>query len=243
MATPKIISIEGGIGAGKTTIIEHLEKIYKNDATVQFIREPVSIWESIQDNKGENILQKFYKDAAKFAFTFQVMAFVTRLSMIRKIVKENPACKMIICERSLDADRNIFAKMLFDDGLIDDIHYKIYLKFYEEYKDDFKLDGIVYINADAEVCSQRIRKRARGGEESVPLDYLKNCQRYHDAWLDALPEGMVLNIKTNEDVSYNGDQGSVWLEEIQEYVSEILNKDRSIFERIADVILENGLVY
>jgi deoxyadenosine/deoxycytidine kinase len=163
MATPKIISIEGGIGAGKTTIIEHLEKIYKNDATVQFIREPVSIWESIQDNKGENILQKFYKDAAKFAFTFQVMAFVTRLSMIRKIVKENPACKMIICERSLDADRNIFAKMLFDDGLIDDIHYKIYLKFYEEYKDDFKLDGIVYINADAEVCSQRIRKRARGG--------------------------------------------------------------------------------
>jgi hypothetical protein len=54
---------------------------------------------------------------------------------------------------------------------------------------------------------------------------------------------MVLNIKTNEDVSYNGDQGSVWLEEIQEYVSEILNKDRSIFERIADVILENGLVY
>lgn len=243
MAYPKIISIEGGIGAGKTTIIEHLEKIYKNDGTVQFIREPVSIWESIQDNKGENILQKFYKDAAKFAFTFQVMAFVTRLSMIRKIVKENPDCKMIICERSLDADRNIFAKMLFDDGFIDDIHYKIYLKFYDEYKDDFKLDGIVYINADAEVCSGRIQKRARGGEESVPLDYLKNCQRYHDAWLDALPEGMVLNIKTNEDVSYNGDQGSVWLEKIKEYVSEILNKDRSVFERIADIILENGLVY
>ena len=243
MVSPKIISIEGGIGAGKTTIIEHLEKLYKNDATVQFIREPVSIWESIQDDNGENILQKFYKDAAKFAFTFQVMAFVTRLSMIRKIVKENPQCKMIICERSLDADRNIFAKMLFDDGLIDDIHYKIYLKFYEEYKDDFKLDGIVYINADAEVCNERIRKRARGGEEGVPLEYLKNCQKYHDEWLDSLPEGMVLNIKTNEDVSYNGDQGTVWLEEIQKYCNEVLNKDKNVFDIFECFMEENGLIH
>jgi deoxyadenosine/deoxycytidine kinase len=243
MSSPKIISIEGGIGAGKTTIIEHLETIYKNDATLKFIREPVSIWESIQDDNGENILQKFYKDSEKYAFTFQVMAFVTRLSMIRKIVKENPECKMIICERSLDADRNIFAKMLFDDGLIDDIHYKIYLKFYEEYKDDFKLDGIVYINADAEVCSSRIQKRARGGEESVPLEYLKNCQKYHDEWLDSLPEGMVLNIKTNEDVSYNGDRGTVWLEEIQKYINEVLNKDKNVFDIFECFMEENGLIH
>lgn len=243
MAPPKIISIEGGIGAGKTTIIEHLEKLYENDPSVKFLREPVSIWESIQDSSGENILQKFYKDSAKYAFTFQVMAFVTRLSMVRSIVKDYPACKMIICERSLDADRNIFAKMLFDDGLIDDIHYKIYLKFYEEYKDDFKLDGIVYINADAEVCDKRIQKRARGGEEGVPLEYLKNCQKYHDDWLDALPEGMVLNIKTNEDVSYDGDQGSVWLEEIQSYVNTVLSKNKSFFMRFAEIILESGLVF
>jgi deoxyadenosine/deoxycytidine kinase len=236
MACPKIISVEGGIGAGKTTIIEHLENMYMNDNTVKFLREPVSIWESIQDSTGENILQKFYKDTKKFAFTFQVMAFVTRLSMIRKIIKENPDCKVIISERSLEADCHIFAKMLFDDGLIDEINYKIYLKFYEEYKDDFKLDGIIYINADAEICNERIKKRARGGEESVPLDYLKNCQKYHDDWLDNLPEGMVLNIKTNEDVSYNNDQGVVWLEEIKGYIEEITTEEKDLFNIILESI-------
>lgn len=232
MASPKIISVEGGIGAGKTTIIEQLENLYKDDETVQFLREPVSIWESIQDSSGENILQKFYKDTKKFAFTFQVMAFVTRLSMIRKIIRENPDCRVIICERSLEADRHIFAKMLFDDGNIDEIHYKIYLKFYDEYKNDFKLNGIVYINADAEICSERIKKRARGGEESVPIEYLRNCQRYHDDWLDNLPEGMVLNIKTNEDVSYNNDQGIIWLEQIKDYIENITSEQNDIFDRL-----------
>jgi deoxyadenosine/deoxycytidine kinase len=239
MSLPKIISVEGGIGAGKTTIIEHLEKMYEGDTSVRFLREPVSIWESIQDSTGENILQKFYKDSAKYAFTFQVMAFVTRLSMIRNIIKTNPDCKIIICERSLEADRHIFAKMLFDDGLIEDIHYNIYLKFYEEYKDDFRLDGIVYINADADVCSKRIQKRARGGEESVPLEYLQNCQTYHDNWLNALPEGMVLNIKTNEDVSYNNDQGMVWLSQIKEFIEDISDQNdlfRRLMNRIVSVI-------
>jgi deoxycitidine kinase len=234
MSNPTIISIEGGIGAGKTTIIEHLERMYRNNPYIQFIREPVSIWESIQDSTGENILQKFYKDTKKFAFTFQVMAFVTRLSTIRTIIKENPECKVIICERSLEADRHIFAKMLFDDGLIDEIHYKIYLKFYEEYRADFKLDGIVYINADAEICNERIKKRARGGEESVPIDYLRNCQKYHDDWLGNLPEGMVLNIKTNDDVSYKNDQGIIWLEQIKEFIENIGSKQDDIFDRLYD---------
>lgn len=222
---PKIISIEGGIGAGKTTIIEKLEKMYEGNSEIKFLREPVSIWESIQDNTGENILQKFYNNPSKYSFTFQVMAFVTRLSMIRNIVKEYPECKTIICERSLDADRNIFAKMLYDDGLIEDINYKIYLKFYDEYKNDFKLNGIIYINADAEICSRRIIKRGRTGEEGVSIEYLKNCQKYHDDWLNTLPFGMVLNIKTNEDVSYDNDQGLIWLDQIKDYIDNISEED------------------
>ena len=110
---PKVISIEGNIGAGKTTILEQLLLRAANDPSIVFLREPVDNWSSIQSADGENILTKFYKDPARYAFTFQVMAYATRVSSLRKIICENPQCKLVICERSLEADRNIFAKMLF----------------------------------------------------------------------------------------------------------------------------------
>jgi deoxyadenosine/deoxycytidine kinase len=145
--------------------------------------QPVNVWESIKDSDGESILAKFYKNPEKYAFSFQVMAFVTRLSLLRKLIKENPECKLIICERSLEADRKIFAKMLYDDKMIDEINYKIYMKFYNEYKNDFKLNGLVYIHAEEDVCYNRVHKRNRKGEDSVPLEYLKKCKEYHQDWL------------------------------------------------------------
>lgn len=229
MTVPKIISVEGNIGAGKTTIISNLEKYYENDSSVIFIREPVDIWQSITDSKGESILAKFYADPAKYSFSFQVMAFVTRLSMLRNTIRENPNCEVIVCERSLEADRNIFAKMLYDDGLIDEINYKIYLKFYTEYRNEFELYGMVYLNAYAKVCYERVKKRSREGEESVSLDYLEKCKKYHEDWLcDA--ENIVI-IDANEDVTYKiddiDDKSNEWLEKIKQYIQTIKIDDKS----------------
>jgi deoxyadenosine/deoxycytidine kinase len=229
MTHPKIISVEGNIGAGKTTIIDNLEKYYKNDPSVIFIREPVDIWQSITDSKGESILAKFYADPAKYSFSFQVMAFVTRLSMLRNTIRENPNCEVIVCERSLEADRNIFAKMLYNDGLIDEINYKIYLKFYTEYRDEFELYGMVYLNTYASVCYDRVKKRSREGEESVSLDYLEKCKNYHEDWLCDAEH--ILVIDANEDVQYDidnqNDKGVEWLHRIKEYISDIKNNDNS----------------
>jgi deoxyadenosine/deoxycytidine kinase len=229
MTVPKIISIEGNIGAGKTTFISNLEKYYKNDSSVIFIREPVDIWQSITDSKGESILAKFYADPAKYSFSFQVMAFVTRLSMLRNTIKENPNCEIIVCERSLEADRNIFAKMLYDDGLIDEINYKIYLKFYSEYRDEFELYGIVYLNTYAKVCYDRVKKRSREGEESVSLNYLEKCKKYHEEWLCDTEN--ILIIDANEDVKYDfddiHDKSNEWLEKIKQYIYDIKNDGNS----------------
>jgi len=156
------------------------------------------------------------------------MAYVTRLSLIRNTIRNNPECKVIICERSLDADRNIFAKMLFDDGQIEDIHYQIYLRFYNEYAKDYQIDGIVYINADAEVCHRRIAKRSRDGESGIPIEYLQKCKLYYDNWLSSiLATTDVLEINTNEDVTYNifdkDDLGNQWLQKIEEYIHRLVN--------------------
>lgn len=226
---PLIIAIEGNIGAGKSTIIDYLGKQLEGNQEVILLKEPVDIWESIKDtNTGENILEKFYKDSGKYAFSFQVMAYVTRLSLIRDAIRNNPDCKVIICERSLDADRNIFAKMLYDDGQIEDIHYQIYLRFYNEYVKDYKIDGVVYIDADAEVCHNRIKKRSRDGESGISIDYLQKCKNYYDEWLNTFKLKVdILHIDANYDTKYNledeNDTGVQWLCKINDYINRCVN--------------------
>ena len=217
---PRICAIEGNIGAGKTTIFEQLKTHFKNNRSVVFMPEPVDIWETIRDASGKTILEKFYADP-KYAFSFQIMAYSTRLAMLRKTIREHPDCELIICERSLEADRNIFAKMLFDDGVIDEICYQIYKKIYSEYADMFPVSGIVYIDADADVCAKRIEKRARDGEAGIQLDYLEKCKKYHDEWLitDTKNAKKLLRIKTNED-DVSGDLGNKWIKWISDFIDE-----------------------
>jgi deoxyadenosine/deoxycytidine kinase len=67
----KIISIDGNIGSGKSTLLEFLKKEFADNENIMFLREPVDIWESITDESGTNILEKFYEDQTKYSFSFQ----------------------------------------------------------------------------------------------------------------------------------------------------------------------------
>lgn len=225
---PIIISIEGNIGAGKTTILDQLQEYMKDNKRVAFLREPVDVWEKIKDKKtGETVLQKFYANKEKYAFPFQVMAYSTRLSAIRNILKQD--YDVIVCERSLEADKHIFAKMLHHDGLIDDVSFQIYNHFYQEYSEDCSLSAIVYIDADAEVCHRRVGKRSRTGESEISLEYLQKCKVYHDDWL-CQTNTPVLGLNTNADVVYNksdpNDVGMAWVHKIRTFIDEIqMNED------------------
>lgn len=235
MCQPVIISIEGNIGAGKTTIVQELHKRFQEKKNIIFVKEPVDIWETIVDNDGETILQKFYAEPSKYAFQFQVMALTTRLSLIRDTLRNNPTCDMLICERSVDADKEIFAKMLHDDGLITDLDYKIYCLMANEHAKDFNVAGHIYINADADVCFNRIHKRSREGEGSIELSYLEKCKKYHDEWLgkyenwdcnNITSSTKVLNLLTNEDASYidndSNDPGTIWISQIENFIQNII---------------------
>tara|TARA_B100000900_G_scaffold259070_1_gene220832 strand:+ start:16173 stop:16862 length:690 start_codon:yes stop_codon:yes gene_type:complete len=222
MNRPQILSIEGNIGAGKTTIIENLEKQLKDNPDVIFLREPVNIWDTIKDDNNITILQKFYENTEKYAFAFQVMAYATRSANVKNAIKKNPNCKYIICERSLEADNNIFAKMLRDDGMIEDIKYTIYEHFYHACKDDINVDAVIYIDSSPEVCLNRINKRSRDGEGGIQLDYLQRCKDYHDQWLLNNCTFPVCHINTDTDVSYDindkNDLGNKWIQQISDYI-------------------------
>ena len=112
---PCIISIEGNIGAGKSTMVNKLKTRYADRPDIVFLQEPVDAWSNITQD-GKTMLELFYDHQNKYSFAFQVMAYTSRLRMIKdeidKAVHGETQVKTVVMERSLEADRFIFAKML-----------------------------------------------------------------------------------------------------------------------------------
>ena len=154
----QIISIEGNIGSGKSTILKELKDHFKDVKNIIFLQEPVSEWNTIKDISGKTILSKFYEDQKKYSFAFQMMAYISRLALLKKAIEENPN-GIIITERCLDTDRYVFAKMLYDNGKIEDVEYQIYLKWFDHFINIGGIHKVIYLKADSNICFYRINKR------------------------------------------------------------------------------------
>ena len=124
----KVISIEGNIGSGKSTLLSHLKQSLsaENVPQIIFLQEPVDEWENIKDEQGNTMIQKFYGDQTKYSFSFQMMAYISRLALLKKSIEENPNA-IVITERSLFTDKFVFAKMLYDSKKMESVEYQIYL--------------------------------------------------------------------------------------------------------------------
>lgn len=181
---PRLVCVEGNIGAGKSTLVEKMKARYADCDQILFLQEPVDIWTRIQQD-GKSMIELFYHDQAKYSFAFQIMAYTSRLHMIENAVKEagEKGIKVIVMERSLDADRNVFAKMLYDKGLMEPCMHQIYEMMSDDGLRRYMADGVLWVHAGPEICQERIRGRGRLGEEEIPLDYLVECDMYHREWL------------------------------------------------------------
>ena len=201
----KIISFDGNIGSGKSTKVKDIENYYKEQGRTDiiFIQEPVDVWNSVVDEHGVTILSNYYKNQKRFAFRLQMRAYISRLSLLRDAVKKG--YKYIITERCVGTDRNVFSKMLYDKGDIEHDEYIIYKKWYDEFISDVPIGAIVYIKASPETCFERVNIRAREGE-NIPLEYLKECDKYHDEWINSenIPKLVIdadINLKENPEAN------------------------------------------
>lgn len=219
----KIISIEGNIGSGKSTLLANLKQYYKGHPGIVFVDEPVSEWETIVDpSDGENMIQKFYKDKETYAFPFQMMAYISRLALLKDAYEKNEDC-VIICERCLLTDKHVFAQMLYDDGKIEDINYQIYKKWFETFARDYPIDKFIYVNTEPTKCYERVGKRSRTGESDIPLDYLQNCHNYHEKMIEIYSNVLeifsnVFQIDGNVDINEKETQMTEWIESIDTVV-------------------------
>ena len=179
----KLFSVEGNIGSGKSTFIAKLKNGLKhiNGIPVVYVPEPVEEWESIKSIDGKNMIELFYADPKQYAFTFQMMAYISRLAYLKKEMKKYPDC-ILISERSLLADYYVFARMLYQSGDISHEQYDIYNRWFDEFLEDIAMTGIIYLKTSPEVCFERCTTRARKGENMISLEYLTKCSEMHDKW-------------------------------------------------------------
>jgi len=216
-----IVSIEGNIGSGKSTLLANLREIYKEDADIVFLNEPVDEWGKITDENGVTILEKFYADQEKYSFPFQMMAYVSRLKVLRCALRDVFTARLnspgstkkviLITERSLFTDKLVFAKMLYDDKKIEHVNYRIYLNWFDTFLDEFPVHKVVYVKTDPEQCHTRIAKRSRDGEA-----------RYHDNMLDTSSSECVcgdqLILNGNVDIYENKQHLDNWISDIDAFI-------------------------
>jgi deoxyadenosine/deoxycytidine kinase len=210
-----IISVEGNIGSGKSTLVHWLKNEFKDDCRFIFLQEPVDMWLNNVDKKGENILNKFYNNQEKYAFSFQVMSYTSKLHLIKEAMKNNPG-KIIITERCVHTDREVFAKMLYNDGKIEDVYYNIYQAMFDEFLNDMGVSKFIYVKTDPKICQDRIKKRKRNEETGIELEYLKKCDHYHEEWMKNI--GNILCLDGNNEFKNDVNLLKKWKSDILEFI-------------------------
>ncbi len=190
MTTPILISIEGNIGAGKSTLLQKLKAAHPEWF---FVDEPVAQWMALQNADGTSLLELFYKDKQRWSYTFQNVAVLTRAEELRKTLdlaaESGTESPVIVMERCLDTDAEVFARMLKDEGCLNQIEWDLYQRWRKVLIETFNLPkttGYIWMDASPLVCAERIKMRARHGEEDIPLGYLEELDDAHIEWLQSV---------------------------------------------------------
>jgi deoxyadenosine/deoxycytidine kinase len=186
MIKPRFISIEGNIGSGKSTL---LDKLKKENPTWYFVDEPVSRWLNTKEGN-KSLIELFYGDRPRWSYNFQSFALLTRLQNINaaylKAKGDGNPNPIIVMERSLETDSNIFAKMLHDTGDMLDVEWTIYNEWFSEFTklNNVSERAVIWVDTPVDICVERIYTRGREGEDKIGVDYLASLDKYHKMWLD-----------------------------------------------------------
>ena len=178
-----ILSLDGNIGSGKSTLLTEIRRALPE---IHIVDEPVGQWTSLIHSNGKNLLELFYEDKKRWAYTFQNCAILTRLKNIKDAVERLDPNKfnVILTERSVLTDKYVFAQMLRDAGDIDALEWELYDSWFNIFSTQHRVSGIVYLSTGSATSKERIHIRNRQGEDRIQLDYLDALDRQHKKWIE-----------------------------------------------------------
>lgn len=213
-----IVSLEGNVGAGKSTLFNLIKREFPE---AFFLEEPLEAWQCVAGDPSLNMLEKFYEDPVRWGYTFQLLAYQSRLMawerqfkrweemlkarsqhdtptkecLTQSSEKERELVQLVFTERSIESSRTLFFRLARQLLYISEIEYHMYEEFYAwlmRAYSHFAVDQVIYINTPAEECYRRLTKRGRSEESSVSLDYLRSLEQKHLEWFEEDREKFVL---------------------------------------------------
>jgi len=164
----KHVVVIGQIGVGKSTF----SKTLAQHLNFKYEEEDIDL---------EN-LAEYYKDPKKNAFWFQLLKLNKRFKRHKKI---NSFCKDtgkgVVQDEGIYEDI-IFAKTQYIQNYFDEKQYKVYIELNNSMIGSLQSPCvIIFLDADENVCEERINLRNRECEKRIPKEYLRIlCQCYRE---------------------------------------------------------------
>ena len=165
------------------------------------------------ESEMRSILKLFYSDMKRWGFLFQVKAFTSRLRLLcdqlaRLEAEHTEDGKQIVVlsERSLITDR-IFFRNLYEHGLVTPAEWEIYNEFYDTVTTEASThhDLMLYVDTPAQKCDDRVKLRAREGEQDIPMQYMHDLHDQHQRmitdFVQSVEERQVIHVAFSDDLS------------------------------------------
>jgi deoxyadenosine/deoxycytidine kinase len=162
----QFITIEGNIGAGKTTLAQLLSRHYKSRL----------ILEEFADNP---FLPKFYEQPDQYAFPVELFFMAERFKQLKELLQQQDLFQQITISDYLFTKCLLFAKVTLPAD-----EYRLYQRLFDIIHQQLvQPDLLVYLHAPVEKLQANIKKRNRAYEQNISDSYLQQLQETYTHYL------------------------------------------------------------
>ena len=202
----RYISIEGVIGAGKTSLAKRIgERLNAKLIYEQFDNNP--------------FLEKFYVDRKRFAFQTQMFFLINRFKQQQELHQEDLFSEHIVCDYIFEKDR-IFAYLnLSKDEL--NLYESIYPLLARSLR---KPDLVIFLQSNTDRLLYNIKKRARKIERGITRNYLEELSEAYNHYFFRYNSTPLLIVNSSEIDFVNSDN------DFDELFKQIFREDRGFTE-------------
>ncbi|MFO0414763.1 MAG: deoxynucleoside kinase, partial [Bacteroidota bacterium] len=162
----QFITIEGNIGAGKTTLAHLLSDHFKARL----------ILEEFADNP---FLPKFYENPQQYAFPVELFFMAERYKQLKDLIHTKDLFRSVTISDYLFTKCLLFAKVNLPAD-----EFRLYQRLFDIiHQQLLQPDLLIYLHAPVHKLQQNIKKRNRSYEQQIPDDYLFNLQETYTHYI------------------------------------------------------------
>ena len=162
----QFITIEGNIGAGKTTLSNILAQ--KLNAKL--------ILEEFADNP---FLPKFYEKPDQYAFPLELFFMAERYKQLKDFLNTQDLFQQVTISDYLFTKCLLFAKVNLPSE-----EFRLYQKLFDIIHQQISFpDILIYLHAPVQKLQENIKKRNRSYEQDIKDDYLFNLQETYTSYI------------------------------------------------------------